>query len=200
MVPRPDDLPEGLPVPVDDGAARQLPGRVLPGLAFRATDGTEVHLDRVSAGRWLLFIYPSTGKPGAEMPRGWDAIPGARGCRHEACSFRDNLVALKARGVEQILALSTDPTEYQEELVRRLHLPYPMLSDPTLSLGGALDLPSFEANHMTLYKRLTMIVRGDTIEHVFYPIFPPNAHASEVLEWLAANPSPPQTSTRSGRP
>ncbi len=190
MVPRPDDLPEGLPVPVDDGAARHLPGRALPGLAFRATDGTEVHLDRVSAGRWLLFIYPSTGKPGAEMPRGWDAIPGARGCSQEAGSFRDNLVALKARGAEQILALSTDPTEYQQELVRRLHLPYPMLSDPTRSLGQALELPTFEADGIALYKRLTMIVRGDTIEHVFYPIFRPDTHAAEVLEWLDANPPP----------
>ena len=190
MMPRPDDLPEGLPVPVDDGAARHLSGRVLPGLAFRATDGSEVHLDEVSAGRWVLFIYPSTGKPGAEMPRGWDAIPGARGCSQEACGFRDNLAALKAGGAEQILALSTDPTEYQQELVRRLHLPYPMLSDPTLALGQALDLPIFTANDITLYKRLTMIVRGDAIEHVFYPIFPPDAHASEVLEWLHANPSP----------
>jgi len=188
-MPRPDDLPEGLPVPVDDGAARHLPGRVLPGLAFPATNGTEVRLDGVSAGRWVLFIYPSTGKPGAEMPIGWDAIPGARGCSQEACSFRDNLAGLKARGAEKILALSTDPTDYQQELVRRLHLPYHMLSDPTLSLRRALDLPTFEASGITLYKRLTMIVRGDTIEDVFYPIFPPNTHALEVLEWLETNPS-----------
>ncbi len=191
MMPRPDALPEGLPVPVDDGAARHLPGRVLPGLAFPTTDGTKVHLDGVSAGRWVLFIYPSTGKPGAEMPMGWDAIPGARGCSQEACGFRDNLAALKARGAEQILALSTDPTEYQQELARRLHLPYPMLSDPALALGQALDLPTFAPNDMPLYKRLTMVVRGNTIEHVFYPIFPLNAHASEVLEWLDRNPSHP---------
>lgn len=191
MMPRPDDLPEGLPVPVDDGAARHLPGRVLPGLALPSTDGTEVHLDGVSAGRWVLFIYPSTGKPGAEMPMGWDAIPGARGCSQEACGFRDNLPALRARGAEQILALSTDPTEYQQELARRLHLPYRLLSDPTLALGQALDLPTFAPNDMPLYKRLTMVVRGDRIEHVFYPIFPPNMHASEVLEWLDRNLSHP---------
>jgi peroxiredoxin len=190
MMPRPDDLPEGLPIPIDDGATRHLPGRRLPGLTFRATDGTDVHLDGVSAGRWVLFIYPSTGKPGAEMPAGWDAIPGARGCSQEACSFRDNLAGLKARGAEQILALSTDPTDYQQELVRRLHLPYLMLSDPTLSLRQALDLPTFGASGRTLYKRLTMIVRGDAIEHVFYPIFPPNTHGSEVLEWLETNPLP----------
>ena len=189
-LPQPDDLPEDLPVPADDGAARHLPGRGLPELAFNATDGSLVRLGRVSAGRWVLFIYPSTGKPGADIPPGWNEIPGARGCSQEACSFRDNLTALQTQGVEQVLALSTDRTEYQQALGRRLHLPYRMLSDPTLSFGRALDLPTFEANGMALYKRLTMIVRGNTIEHVFYPIFPPNMHASEVLEWLRANPSP----------
>ena len=189
MLPQPDELPEDLPVPVDDGGARHLPGRVLPALAFRATDGAVVRLDSVSAGRWVLYIYPLTGKPGLDMPKGWDEIPGARGCSQEACSFRDNLAALRTQGAEQVLALSTDRTEYQHDLVRRLHLPYRMLSDPILSLGRALDLPTFETNGMVLYKRLTMIVRGDAIEHVFYPIFPPNTHATEVLEWLSANPS-----------
>jgi peroxiredoxin len=191
MLPQPDALPDDLPVPTDDGAARHLPGRRLPGLALQATDGSQVRLDRVSGGRWVLYIYPSTGRPGADIPQGWNEIPGARGCSHEACSFRDNLAALKSQGVEQVVALSTDRAEYQQHLVRRLHLPYRMLSDPTRSLGKALDLPTFEANGMTLYKRLTMVVRGGTIEHVFYPIFPPNTHASEVLDWLRANPSQP---------
>jgi peroxiredoxin len=191
MLPQPDPLPVDLPVPADDGAARHLPRRTLPRLALQATDGSRVRLDRVSAGRWVLFIYPSTGKPGADIPPGWNEIPGARGCSQEACSFRDSLNALKAAGAARVFALSTDPSEYQHELVRRLHLPYRMLSDPRRSLGQALDLPTFEANGMTLYKRLTMIVRDNTIEHVFYPIFPPNMHASEVLDWLRANPSPP---------
>ena len=191
MLPQPDALPDDLPVPADDGAARHLPGRRLPELTFEATDGSRVRLDRVSAGRWVLFIYPLTGKPGADIPLGWNEIPGARGCSQEACSFRDNLAALKAEGAKQVLALSTDRADYQQALVHRLHLPYLMLSDPTRSLGRALDLPTFEADGTRLYKRLTMIVRGDTIEHVFYPIFPPNTHASEVLGWLSANPSPP---------
>lgn len=190
MLPQPDPLPDDLPVPADDGEARHLAGRKLPRLALQATDGNPVRLDRVTAGRWVLFVYPSTGRPGADIPQGWNEIPGARGCSQEACSFRDNLAALEAEGAVRVFALSTDPSEYQEDLVRRLHLPYPMLSDPMRSLGRALDLPSFEANGMTLYKRLTMIVRDDTIEHVFYPIFPPNTHASEVLDWLRRNPSP----------
>ena len=187
MLPQPDALPDDLPVPADDGAARHLPRRTLPRLALQATDGSQVRLDRVSAGRWVLFIYPSTGRPGADIPPGWNEIPGARGCSQEACSFRDNLGALNAEGAARVLALSTDPSEYQQDLVRRLHLPYPMLSDPSGSLGQALDLPTFEANGVTLYKRLTMIVRGDTIEHVFYPIFPPSTHASEVLDWLSSH-------------
>jgi peroxiredoxin len=191
MLPQPDALPDDLPVPADDGAARHLPGRRLPGLALQATDGSQVRLGSVAAGRWVLFVYPSTGKPGADIPQGWNEIPGARGCSQEACSFRDNLAALKSEGVARVFALSTDPSEYQQDLVRRLHLPYPVLSDPMRSLGQALDLPNFEANGMTLYKRLTMIVRGAEIEHVFYPIFPPNTHASEVLDWLRRNPAAP---------
>lgn len=193
MLPQPDSLPDNLPAPVDDGAARHLPGRTLPKLAFPATDGSEVRLDDVCAGRWVLFIYPLTGEPGADIPKGWDEIPGARGCSQEACSFRDLLSALRAEGAERVVALSTDRAEYQQALVQRLHLPYPLVSDPALALGRALDLPTFEANGQTLYKRLTMIVRGNTIEHVFYPIFPPDTHAAEVLEWLRRSPPYPPT-------
>jgi len=192
MLPTPDALPEDLPAPQDDGAARHLPGRTLPSLPFEATDGSHHHhLDQVSTGRWVLFLYPLTGDPGIDMPRGWDQIPGARGCSQEACSFRDNLAALQEHGAQQVLALSSDAVQYQQDLVRRLHLPYPMLSDPELSLAAALDLPVFEANGWTLYKRLTLVIDGATIKHVFYPVFPPGSHADEVLDWLRANPVAP---------
>jgi peroxiredoxin len=190
VLPQPDPLPEGLPAPVDDGAARHLSGRALPPLALPATDGTTVRLDAVSRGRWVLFIYPQTGKPGADIPIGWDQIPGARGCSQEACGFRDNLTALQEHGVETILALSTDRTENQRALAQRFHLPYLLLSDPARALGQALDLPTFPAFGTTLYKRLTMIMRGTTIEHVFYPVFPPDRHASEVMAWLSVHPEP----------
>lgn len=189
-LPQADPLPQGLPVPQDDGGARHLPGRRLPPLAFTGTDGATVRLDSVSSGRWVLYLYPLTGEPGVDVPRGWDEIPGARGCSQEACSFRDNLAALQAQGVDRVLALSTDRAEYQQDLVHRLHLPYPMLSDPDLKLARALDLPTFEGDGMTLLKRLTMIVDGDRIEHVFYPIFPPDTHAGEVLDWVAAHRPP----------
>lgn len=188
MLPQPDPLPDDLPAPQDDGAARHLPGRSLPPLTFQTTEGEQVKLDAVGTGRWVLYLYPLTGEPGADMPRGWDQIPGARGCSQEACSFRDNLGALQARGAQRVLALSSDRAEYQQDLVRRLHLPYPMLSDPGLTLARALELPTFQANGMTLYKRLTLIVDGDRIAHVFYPIFSPGSHADEVLDWLRSHP------------
>lgn len=187
--PMPDQLPANLPAPQDDGAAAHLPGRRLPPLTFFDTDGQEVRLDSVAAGRWVLYIYPMTGEAGADDPDGWDTIPGARGCSQEACSFRDNLAALRATGAEQVLALSSDRAEYQAELVARFHLPYPMLSDPELSLAKAMDLPTFKAQGMTLYARLTMVMDGPTVEHVFYPIFPADTHADEVVAWLQSNPS-----------
>jgi peroxiredoxin len=187
-LPEPDPLPQGLPRPIDDGAARHLPGRQLPALAFLATDGSWPRIDSLCDGRWLLFIYPLTGKPGEDVPPGWNEIPGARGCSQEACSFRDSFAALMDYGVERVFALSSDRAEYQQALVQRFKLPYLMLSDPELRLAHELRLPTFDGLGMTLYKRLTMIIRRDVIEHVFYPIFPPYTHGAEVLDWLRTNP------------
>lgn len=188
MLPQPDPLPDDLPVPEDDGAAGHLPGQTLPPLEFTTSDGERVRLDTLDSGRWVLYLYPLTGEPGVDMPRGWSQIPGARGCTAEACGFRDNLTELREAGARRVLALSSDDADYQQALVSRMHLPYPMLSDPQLNLAAALGLPTFEVEGMTLYKRLTMVVDGDRISHVFYPIFPPGSHAAEVLDWLRANP------------
>ncbi|MBH5333273.1 redoxin family protein [Streptomyces pactum] len=184
MLPQADPLPADLPVPSDDGAADHLPGRTLPALAFTGTDGTDIRLDAVSPNRWVLFLYPLTGDPAADIPQGWNEIPGARGCSQEACGFRDNLDALRAAGADRVLALSSDRADYQQALVDRLHLPYPMLSDPRLTLADHLGLPTFEADGQRLYRRLTLVLRGATIEHVFYPVFPPDTHAEEVTRWL----------------
>lgn len=191
MMPQPDKLPDDLPVPEDDGAADHVTGLRLPALEFTGTDGASERLDEVSDGRWVLFIYPLTGEPGADIPKGWNEIPGARGCSQEACGFRDNLAALRDHGVERVLGLSSDRAEYQQDLVSRLRLPYPLLSDPELSLARSLKLPTFDADGGTLYKRLTMVVRGNQIEHVFYPIFPPDTHATEIVHWLTEIASPP---------
>ncbi|MGW6500635.1 MerR family transcriptional regulator [Nonomuraea angiospora] len=181
-------LPADLPVPEDDGAAAHLPGMKAPHLEFQGTDGATICLDALGAGRTVIYIYPLTGRPGTDLPDGWDSIPGARGCTPEACGFRDHHQDLLAAGAAGVFGLSSQDTDYQREVVERLHLPFQMLSDPARSLGQALDLPTFEAGGRTLYKRLTLILRDDAIEHVFYPIFPPNEHAAQVLAWLRDNP------------
>ncbi|MFJ9664269.1 redoxin family protein [Streptomyces sp. NPDC101219] len=181
-------LPADLPVPEDDGAAAHLRGARMPQLNLRATDGTTVSLEALGAGRTVLYIYPLTGRPGTDLPEGWDSIPGARGCTAEACGFRDHHQDLLAAGAAQVYGLSSQDSDYQREVTERLRLPYQMLSDPTRSLARALDLPTFTTSGLTLYKRLTLIIKDDVIEHVFYPIFPPDKHAGQVLAWLRENP------------
>jgi len=181
-------LPEGLPVPVDDGAASHLPGRAMPALSLPATDGRQVALDALGSGRTVVYIYPRSGRPGVPMLPGWDATPGARGCTPESCAFRNLYADLQAAGAAQVFGLSSQPTDYQAEAVDRLHLPFAMLSDEHLALVDALGLPTFTADGAALYRRLTMIITDGVIEHVFYPVFPPDQHAQEVLDWLRANP------------
>lgn len=184
------NLPADVPVPEDDGAADRLPGRTMPPLALRSTGDATVYLDALGAGRTVLYIYPLTGRPGTDLPEGWDSIPGARGCTPETCGFRDHHQELLAAGAVQVFGLSTQDTDYQREVVERLDLPFEMLSDPDRTLAQALDLPTFHVGGLTFYKRLTLIVRDNVIEHVFYPIFPPNEHADQVLTWLRDNPYP----------
>lgn len=183
----PTRLPADLPAPEDDGAADHLPGLALPPVALAATTGATVALDALGAGRTILYVYPMTGRPGEALPDGWDAIPGARGCTPEACAFRDHHADLLAAGAGAVYGLSSQSPGEQAEAATRLHLPFPLLSDPELQLaGGRLRLPTFEAGGTIRYRRLTLIVAAGTIEHVFYPIFPPDAHAAEVLRWLRA--------------
>jgi peroxiredoxin len=175
-------LPDDLPVPEDDGAARHLPGAAVPPIALQATTGETVRLDRLP-GRTVLFAYPRTGRPDAELPPGWDAIPGARGCTPETCAFRDAHSRFTEQGA-RVLALSTQDPAYQRELAERLHLPFPVLSDERLELTHALGLPTFETSGWTLLKRLTLVIDDGRVGHVFYPVFPPDRHAAEVLAWL----------------
>ncbi|WP_395575745.1 redoxin family protein [Streptomyces sp. BK79] len=182
-------LPADLPVPEDDGAAAHLPGMKMPHRELQGTGGTTVRLDALGAGRTVIYIYPLTGRPGVDLPDGWDSIPGARGCTPEACGFRDHYQDLLAAGADAVFGLSSQETDYQSEFAERLHLPFQMLSDPARNLAQQLDLPTFEtASGLMLYKRLTLIIRDGVVEHVFYPIFPPNEHADQVLAWLRDNP------------
>jgi peroxiredoxin len=182
MSTNPLELPKDLPPPVDDGAAAHLPGLFLPDIALPSTDGSMINLGRLE-GRWVLYIYPMTGRPDVPLPDGWDAIPGARGCTPQACSFRDHYTELKSFNTG-VLGLSTQTSEYQREARDRLHLPFQLLSDNALLLKQQLHLPTFIASGMELYKRLTLVIQDMQIVQVFYPVFPPDRNVDDVLAWL----------------
>ena len=173
-----------IPVPVDDGATRHLVGVQVASVPLLATNGDTVDLSTMP-GRTVVYAYPRTGRPGIENPDGLDMIPGARGCTPQSCSFRDHFAELKALGVGHLFGLSTQDTDYQREAAERLHLPFPLLSDENLRLTRAMALPTFETGGMTLLKRFTLVINGGTVEHVFYPVFPPDRSASDVIAWLS---------------
>ena len=179
-------LPPDLPAPVDDGAADHLPGMRLPSLELTATSGGALDPAAVAAaGTLVLYVYPRTGTPGVPSPDGWDAIPGARGCTPQSCAFRDHHAELRALGAN-VLGCSAQPAAEQAAFAAREHLPFALLSDPRLSLARALRLPTFEAGGMRLYKRITLVVRDGAIAQAFYPVFPPDRNAADVLAWLRA--------------
>jgi peroxiredoxin len=182
----PQFLPPNIPVPEDDGCARHLLGMVVPNLALPATEGAPVNLSSLS-GRTVIYIYPRTGVPGVDPPRGWDEIPGARGCTPQSCSFRDHFKEITGLGVAQLYGLSTQDTVYQREAASRLHLPFPILSDEKLALTRALNLPTFSVDGMTLIKRMAVIMDEGRVTKVFYPVFPPDKSADEVIAWLQSS-------------
>jgi peroxiredoxin len=179
-------LPTNLSVPADDKAAQHLEGMYLPALTLLGTDNISIDLAELSS-RCVIYIYPMTGRPEIPLPDGWDQIPGARGCTPQSCAFRDHYAELQALNVN-VFGLSTQTTEYQLEARNRLHLPFQLLSDSTLQLRDHLNLPTFSISSMTLYKRLTMIIDNGQIKKVFYPVFPPDRNADDVITWLHANP------------
>jgi peroxiredoxin len=155
----------------------------MPSVPLPATDGSIVDLSALP-GRTVVYIYPRTGRPGEAPPDGWDAIPGARGCTPQSCSFRDHFAELKQLGVTRVFGLSTQDSDYQREAVERLHLPFPMLSDRNLELTRALTLPTFTVAGMTLVKRMVFVIDDGTLTKVFYPVFPPDRSAADVIAWL----------------
>ncbi|QBD74695.1 peroxiredoxin [Ktedonosporobacter rubrisoli] len=181
-----DELPEGLPVPIDDGACNHLIGLRLPTLSLTSTSGTSVDLATLP-GKTVVYCYPRTGRPDQASPDGWDLIPGARGCTPQSCAFRDHYIELQALHAG-VFGLSTQDTGYQREAVERLHLPFALLSDEKLAFTQALRLPTFIVEGMTLIKRLTLIIQDGKIIKVFYPVFPPNQNAAQVISWLSAHP------------
>lgn len=186
---RPDDLhqlPAGLPVPVDDGACRHLPGLALPPVALPSTRGGTIRLDRPASRFTVIYCYPRTGLPDLEPPGGlaaWDAIPGMRGCTPQTCAYRDHYAELRALGAE-VYGLSTQDSAYQREMTARLHVPFAVLSDADLDFTRALRLPTERVAGQTLLRRLTLLAEGGRIAEVLYPVFPPDADAGRVADWL----------------
>jgi len=177
-----------IPAPADDGTARHLVGMAIPPVSLVATDDTAVTLSALP-GRTVVFGYPRTGEPGKiGLVDDWDMIPGARGCTPQTCAFRDLFAELKAEGAAHVFGLSTQDNIYQTEMASRLHLPFPVLSDAKLLLTEALKLPTMQVAGLTLIKRLALIVDDARITHVFYPVFPPDRNAGDVLAWLKHNP------------
>lgn len=174
-----------IPAPEDDGGAAHLVGAVLASVPLAATDGTTVDLAALQ-GRTVVYAYPRTGVPEVDNPDGWDMIPGARGCTPQSCAFRDHFAELKGLGVDHLFGLSTQSPDYQREVAQRLHLPFALLSDAGLALTGALRLPVFTTAGMTLLKRLTLVIEDGVVRHVFYPVFPPDRSAADVIAWLVA--------------
>jgi peroxiredoxin len=179
----PNVLPPDIPAPVDDGRGRHLTGVKVPDVALPATGGGMVKLAKLK-GRTVVYVYPRTGVPGVDPPPGWDQIPGARGCTPQSCGFRDHFAELKALGVAQVFGLSTQDTGYQQEAADRLHLPFPILSDAELNLATSLHLPMFITSGMTLLARMALVIEDGIIVKVFYPVFPPDKSAEEVIAWL----------------
>lgn len=182
------ELPANLPVPEDDGGADHLVGMSLPELRLPSTLGGTI--DLAAAAEWpgvlVVYVYPRTGVPGEPLPAGWDDIPGARGCTPQSCAYRDSLADFASLGAT-VVGLSAQTAAEQREFAEREHIPFPLLSDSDLRLGAALRLPTFEAAEMTLYKRLTFVAESGAIAKAFYPVFPPDRNAGEVIAWLRAS-------------
>jgi peroxiredoxin len=176
-----------IPPPPDDGAAAHLAGLRAPDIDLKATNGGTVSLAWLR-GRTVVYVYPMTGKPGVALPDGWDEIPGARGCTPQSCAFRDHHGELIAAGAQHVFGLSTQDSDYQREMAERLHLPFSVLSDADLELTRELKLPTMAVDGKTLLKRMALILDDGVIRHVFYPVFPPDRNAGDVLAWLKANP------------
>lgn len=176
-------LPPDLPVPTDDGGASHLTGLRVPAVSLESTRDAHADLAELAAARLVAYVYPRTGTPGEPLPQGWDDIPGARGCTPQSCAYRDSLAEFTALEAT-VVGLSAQAPEEQREFAKREHIPFALLSDPDLRLADELGLPTFEVEGMTLYKRLTFVAERGQIVKAFYPVFPPDRDASEVLSWL----------------
>ena len=175
-----------IPEPKDDAAADHLIGAAIADVKLSATNGAHLNLPK-SSGTDVIYIYPMTGRPDRALPNGWDMLPGARGCTPQSCAFRDHHSELTSLGVDRVFGLSTQGSDYQAEAKLRLHLPFELLSDEKLEFADAMGLPRFEVEGMVLLRRITLIITRGIIAKHFYPVFPPDRNAQDVMDWLAVH-------------
>jgi peroxiredoxin len=178
-------LPDNLPVPKDDGACDHLEGMLFPALTFESTNGSVMLAELPETT--VVYIYPRSSADAVD-PIGWDDIPGARGCSPQGCAFRDHEIEILALGAN-VFGLATQDIPYLQSEVERLHLPFPLISDSNLQLNEKLNIPFLEMqiDGISLYKRITLIIRKERIVKVFYPVFPPDKNAEDVIAWLKNN-------------
>jgi peroxiredoxin len=178
--------PPDLPVPEDDGAADHLTGSRVPSVVLQRNDGDPVDLAEAAKDTLVVYVYPATGVPGRPLPPGWDEMPGARGCTPQSCAFRDHVAELSGLGAA-VMGLSGQPIDEQREFAGREHIPFPLLNDSSFTLAAELGLPTFELDGSRYYRRLTFIARAGLVAKVFYPVFPPERNAADVVGWLQSN-------------
>ena len=178
-------LPDDLPVPEDDGAADHLPGATVPRVVLESSAGP-VDLAELCSGLGVVYVYPRSGRPGEPLLPGWNDIPGARGCTPQSCAFRDRAAAFGRLGA-RVAGVSAQTLDDQIEFAERNGMPFPVLADPELKLRDELGLPTFETCGLELYRRMAIVAENGRIAKVFYPVFPPDQNASEVLAWLAGD-------------
>jgi peroxiredoxin len=183
-----NELPANLPKPFDDGKTNHLKDAAIPSIKLESTDGEFVDLRTVTQDPTVLFIYPRAGSPlePNSNPELWDSIPGARGCTPQSCGYRDLAQDFKELGFK-IYGLSIQSPVVQKEFVQRNHIPFPILSDEQHQLTDHLNLPVFIFEGERLIKRMALVIIQGKIEKVFYPVFPPDQNAVEVLDWLKTN-------------
>jgi peroxiredoxin len=181
-------LPPDLPAPINDGGADHLRGSPVPSVTLATSQGRSLDVGHLARLPTVLFLYPRTGRPESPAGPAWNAIPGARGCTPQACGFRDLHQSFATRGV-RVFGVSTQTPEYQREFAARVFAPFEFLSDQHLRLARAMRLPTFEfpvesGGPTTLLKRMALFLDQGRVEQVWYPVFPPDDNAQQVLTWL----------------
>ncbi len=183
------ELPAGLPVPVDDGACAHLAEMQMPSVKLRSTSGKTVDVALVSEQKSVFFFFPAAGRPGVPAPAGWNDIPGARGCTPQICTFRESTSEFRVLGF-RLFGISAQNHEDLMEIAQRNKIQYELLSDSELRLADELHLPTFRIEPSaplfpkTCIKRLTLVAESGMIRKVFYPVFPSDKNAGEVLSYL----------------